>query len=221
MKGTLTPRIKVCYISSIEEAQMAMEAGADALGLVGPMPSGPGIICNALIKEIAAKIPPPVTPFLLTSETHVSRIAEHQQQVHINTIQMVDAVDVDQYDEIRAVLPGIKLVQVIHVTNEKSIEDAIRVSKQVDALLLDSGNPNRTIKELGGTGRVHNWEWSKTIREEISIPLFLAGGLNAQNIQEAIACVQPFGVDLCSGVRTDGHLDGSKLKPFFAAIHDT
>lgn len=221
MKGTLTPRIKVCYISSIEEAQMTMEAGADALGLVGPMPSGPGIISNALIKEIAANIPPPVTPFLLTSETYASRIAEHQQQVHINTIQMVDAVDADQYDEIRVVLPGIKLVQVIHVRNEKSIEDAIRVSKQVDALLLDSGDPNRTVKELGGTGRVHNWEWSKTIREEISIPLFLAGGLNAQNIQEAIACVQPFGVDLCSGVRTDGHLDGSKLKPFFAAIHDT
>jgi len=115
-------------------------------------------------------------------------------------------------------LPNVKLVQVIHVIDEKSIEEAVQISKHVDAILLDSGNPNLTVKELGGTGRVHNWELSKKIREAIDIPLFLAGGLKASNVRKAIETVQPFGLDLCSGVRTNGQLDKNKLIAFFKAV---
>lgn len=220
MRGTLSPRVKVCCISSKEEALTAVEYGASAIGLVAEMPSGPGIISNDLIKKIAQHTPPPISTFLLTSETDSNKIISHHQRVNTTTIQLVDELKVGNYEQIREALPSVKLVQVIHVIDEKSIEDAIEVSKYVDAILLDSGNPNLKIKVLGGTGRVHNWELSKIIREEISIPLFLAGGLNQKNVKEAIKYVQPFGLDLCSSVRTNGNLDIIKLKAFFNTVNE-
>lgn len=218
MKGTFRPRVKVCCISSPEEARLAISYGASALGLVGRMPSGPGIIPDAMIREIAESVPPGVSTFLLTSETRSEDIIAHHRKVHTTTIQIVDELKEAKYQQIRAALPGIKLVQVIHVVDENSVEEAIRLSHQVDALLLDSGNPGLPVKELGGTGRVHNWELSRKIREAIDIPLFLAGGLNKHNVRQAIEQVQPFGLDLCSGLRTQDKLDEEKLSAFFQAI---
>lgn len=212
------PRVKICCISSINEALTAIQYGASALGLVGKMPSGPGVIEDALIHEIARIIPPPVASFLLTSETEASDIIAHYKRVYTSTIQIVDALTNRQYQQLRAELPNVKLVQVIHVVDEHSVTEAIELSEYVDAILLDSGNPNLAIKELGGTGRIHNWDLSKQIRENINIPLFLAGGLNKNNVRQAIEHVQPFGLDLCSGVRTNGQLDEKKLEAFFRAI---
>ncbi|MCP1382412.1 phosphoribosylanthranilate isomerase [Runella salmonicolor] len=214
----MKPRVKICCISSLMEAKLAIEAGASALGLVGNMPSGPGIISDELIAQIAKAVPPPVSTFLLTSETNPEAIIAHHQRVHTSTIQIVDALSEGTYHQIREALPGIKLVQVIHVIDEKTVEEAVQAAEFVDAILLDSGNPNLQIKELGGTGRVHNWAISRKIREAIPIPLFLAGGIKAENVKEAIETVQPFGLDLCSSVRTNGQLDPEKLEAFFAAI---
>ncbi|MBK8556737.1 MAG: phosphoribosylanthranilate isomerase [Lewinellaceae bacterium] len=211
-------RIKICCISTIAEAQMAITAGASALGLVGPMPSGPGVITDDEIAAIVPWIPPGVASFLLTSETTALNIIRHQQKVHTNTIQLVDALEDGSYVEIRQALPAVKLVQVIHVIDESSVEEAQRIAPFVDAILLDSGNPTLAVKELGGTGRVHNWALSRKIRESIDKPLFLAGGLHAGNARAAIDAVQPFGLDLCSGVRTNGLLDPRKLEMFFNAI---
>jgi phosphoribosylanthranilate isomerase len=212
-------RVKICCISSIEEAFLAIQHGASALGLVGPMPSGPGIIEDTLIHEIAQKTPPPIATFLLTSETRAENIVAHYERTHTSTIQLVDALDdYAQYQQIRQALPQVKLVQVIHVIDERSVAEALEVSAYVDALLLDSGNPTLQVKELGGTGRVHNWQLSRQIRENIKIPLFLAGGIHPNNVKKAIEEVDPFGIDLCSGVRTNGKLDPTKLSDFFAAI---
>lgn len=219
MKGTLTPRVKICCISSIEEAQLAIECGASTLGLVGNMPSGPGVIDDDLIRVIAQNTPPPIATFLLTSETDVQAIIKHYQKAQTTTIQIVDALEKCTYQEIKNSLPHVKLVQVIHVIDEQSVKEAIEISQQVDAILLDSGNPNLKVKELGGTGRTHNWKLSKQIREAIDIPLFLAGGLKVSNVRAAIETVQPFGLDLCSGVRTNGHLDKAKLIAFFKAVN--
>lgn len=213
-----SPRVKICCISSIDEAKMAVEYGAAALGLVGRMPSGPGVIGDELIEQIAKRVPPPISTFLLTSETKPQDIIAHYRKVNTTTIQIVDELEKSEYETIRNELPHVKLVQVIHVINDKSVEDAIEVSKYVDAILLDSGNPNLKVKELGGTGRTHNWELSSEIRKSISIPLFLAGGLNVTNVRQAIEAVRPFGLDLCTGVRTDGKLDPNKLRAFFDAI---
>lgn len=198
---------------------MAVEYGAAALGLVGHMPSGPGVISDELIGNIVKTVPPPVATFLLTSETDPAAIIAHHKKVHSSVIQIVDTLAERQYDILRRELPAIKLVQVIHVTDERSVAEAIEVAQQVDAILLDSGNPNLAVKELGGTGRTHNWDLSRAIRDAINIPLYLAGGLNKDNVKQAIDKVQPFGIDLCSSVRTNGKLDAAKLQAFFAAIH--
>lgn len=216
----MKPRVKICCISSVEEAQTAIAYGASALGLVGKMPSGPGIISDIEIAEIVKTVPPGISSFLLTSETKVNGIIAHHQRVHTSAIQIVDALSEGAYHEIRIALPAVKIIQVIHVIDESSVDEALQISGEVDALLLDSGNPNLAIKELGGTGRVHNWKLSRRIVEQSNVPVFLAGGLNALNVKEAIDAVQPFGLDLCSSVRTNGKLDKEKLGSFFKAAWD-
>ena len=210
--------VKICCISSIEEARIAIAYGAKAIGLVGPMPSGPGIITDELIHAIAKTVPPPIETFLLTSETSAAAIIEHHKKVNTTTIQMVDALTDRQYQQIRVALPHVKLVQVIHVIDENSIQEAIEIAEMVDAILLDSGNPNLSTKVLGGTGKTHNWDLSKTIRQEVKIPVFLAGGINKDNVKQAIDYVQPYGVDLCSSVRTNKQLDEKKLEDFFKVL---
>ena len=211
-------RIKICCISSLEEARLAVDFGASALGLVGHMPSGPGVISDPLIAKIARIVPPGVASFLLTSEMSSAGIIRHQQRVHTNTLQLVDRVSPDVYSAIRTELPAIKIVQVVHVLDETSIGQALAAAVHVDALLLDSGNPNLAIKQLGGTGRLHDWRLSRSIVEQAGIPVFLASGLNPENARRAIETVGPFGLDICSGVRSGGHLDPVKLEKFFSEI---
>jgi len=212
-------RVKVCCIKNTEEAENAISFGASAIGLVARMPSGPGPITDEEIKIIAENTPPPIAAFLLTSETKVDDIVAHHSRVNTNTIQIVDALEGEKYTELKERLPSIKIVQVIHVIDENSVEEAVRISRLADGLLLDSGNPNKTVKELGGTGRVHDWKLSRKIVERSRVPVFLAGGLNASNVKQAIEEVQPFAVDLCSGVRTNGNLDLKKLEEFFNVIN--
>ena len=212
-------RVKICCIQNLHEAETAIRSGASAIGLVAGMPSGPGPIPDELIRQVAAATPPPVATFLLTSHTSVSEIIKHHRRTLTNTIQIVDTLKDGTYAELKDALPGIKIVQVIHVIDEQSVEQAISVSLSVDAILLDSGNPNLRVKELGGTGRVHNWALSQKIREQVSCPVFLAGGLKPENVKEAIETVEPFAVDVCSGIRTNGLLDSAKLERFFRAVH--
>jgi phosphoribosylanthranilate isomerase len=218
MDSTRTPRVKVCCIGSVAEAALAVECGASALGLVSNMPSGPGVISDDQIAEIAATVPPPIGTFLLTSRQRVADIIEQQRFCRTNTIQLCDHLTQGTHRDLKDALPGIKIVQVVHVAGPDSVEEAVRIAPHVDAILLDSGNQKLAVKQLGGTGRTHDWTLSRTIRERIAIPLFLAGGLTPDNVSEAIDEVGPFGLDLCSGVRTDGKLDAARLKRFFAVV---
>jgi len=218
MTNVPIPRVKICCISSIEEAKLAIKHGASAVGLVSEMPSGPGPIPEELIEEIAATIPPGVSTFLLTSKQDVDSIIEQQRKTKINTIQLVDRLLYGTHTDLRTALPGISIVQVIHVRGEESVIEAVDVSKYVNAILLDSGNPSLKIKELGGTGRAHDWEISKRIVASVNVPVFLAGGLKSENVNDAIKKVKPFGVDVCSGVRSNGNLDEIKLKTFFENV---
>ena len=212
------PRIKICCICSIEEARLAINCGASALGLVSAMPSGPGVIDEMLIAEIIRAVPPAVATFLLTSRQDADGIIDQQQRCRANTLQLVDHVAEGELIRLRRALPGIALVQVIHVAGLESIDDACAVAPHVDAILLDSGNQKLGVKELGGTGRTHDWTISRKIREHCGRPLFLAGGLRPENVRDAIEQVQPFGVDICSGVRIEGRLDESMLRAFVAAV---
>lgn len=219
MEATTIPRVKICCISSPEEAWIAIRAGAAALGLVSSMPSGPGVISEELIAKIASSVPPPIATFLLTSSQEAGAIIAQQRRCGTNTLQICDRLPSGAHREIRRALPGIFIVQVIHVSGEESVDEAVFVSHQVNAILLDSGNQSLPVKELGGTGRVHDWSLSRRIRERATVPVFLAGGLKPENIGEAMRQVRPFGLDVCSGVRSDGALDHRKVRNFFSSLH--
>ncbi|CAL1125175.1 unnamed protein product [Cladocopium goreaui] len=210
---------EICCIASLKEARLAIDCGADAIGLVADMPSGPGTIADELIAQIAVAVPPPVATCLLTCETTASSIVRHIHKTQVNTVQIVDdEVHPDIYGAIREAVPLAKIVQVVHVRGKESIEKAVRASEHVDSLLLDSGNPGATIRELGGTGRTHDWEISRQIVERASRPIFLAGGINPDNVEAAITAVRPYGIDVCSGVRQDGRLNRERLTRLVAAM---
>lgn len=211
-------RIKICCIASTAEARAAVEHGAHAIGLVSQMPSGPGVIDEGRIAEIAAAVLPPTATFLLTSLTDPAAIAAQHGRCGTTTIQMVDRLPAGAHAALREALPGVTLVQVVHVTGEESVAEARSVAGAVDALLLDSGRPDAARKTLGGTGEAHDWDLSARIVRESPVPVWLAGGLNAANVAAAVAAVRPYGVDLCSGVRTDDRLDPAKLADFIKAV---
>jgi len=197
---------------------MAIDCGASALGLVSHMPSGPGVIGEDRIAEIAATIPPGITSFLLTCKQDSDEIVAQHRRCRTNCIQLCDRLSSGSYQRLKQSLPGVSIVQVIHVTGPESVEEATSIAASVDAILLDSGNPTLQVKELGGTGRDHDWTFSRAIREQVNTPVFLAGGLNPENVCKAIEEVGPFGLDLCSGVRTEGKLDRAKLSHFFEQV---
>ncbi len=210
--------VKVCCIADLVEARLAVSAGAAAIGLVSEMPSGPGVIADELIAEIAAAIPRPTETFLLTARRDADAIADQHRRCGTTALQIVDHVPATELRRLRALLPGVRLVQVVHIGGEESIEEARSVAGLIDALLLDSGNPLLPVKQLGGTGRVHDWSYSRRIREIAGVPVLLAGGLHPGNVRAAIDLVAPAGLDVCSGLRTGGRLDAGKLAAFIAAI---
>jgi phosphoribosylanthranilate isomerase len=211
-------RVKVCCILDAAEAALAIAAGADALGLVGPMPSGPGVVGIEGAARIARRVPPGVASFLLTASTRAEDLMRDVTAVQPDVVQIVDAPEAEAYAALRSAFPALKLVQVIHVEDEAAIQAALDVQDRVDAILLDSGRPKAAIRELGGTGRAHDWATSRRLVEAVRIPVWLAGGLGPANVADSIRTVGPFGLDLCSGVRTDGRLDETKLAAFMAAV---
>ena len=208
------PKLKVCCIGSPEEARLAIQYGASAIGLVSAMPSGPGVISDDVIAEIASEVPPGVTSVLLTSRQDADAIVEQQRRSRVQAIQICDTLATADYDRLRRALPGIGVIQVIHITGPEALNDACRVAPHVSALLLDSGNPALSVKELGGTGRVHDWTLSRRIREAVVAPVFLAGGLHSGNVRAAVQHVGPYAVDVCSGLRRDGALSERLLSDF-------
>lgn len=217
MHATLVPRVKICCISSMTEMDVAIVSGADLVGLVSSMPSGPGVIDDDLIVALARRVPVGITSVLLTSRQSADDIVAQHRAMRTGAIQVVDELTHGSYAAIRDALPGVRILQVIHVTGPESLEEALRVAPDVDALLLDSGNPAAAVRELGGTGRRHDWAISRRIREDADVPVYLAGGLNPGNVRQAIDEVAPFGLDVCSGVRTHGALDAEKVRTFMRA----
>jgi phosphoribosylanthranilate isomerase len=225
-------RLKVCCIQSVEEARMAIAAGADAIGLVSEMPSGPGVISEELIAEIAAGVPAPAASFLLTQKTDVEGIVAQWGRCRTSVIQLVASLvapadanvrglaPAQVIAGVRAEIPWVKLVAVVHVEDESAIGEALGlVACGVDGLLLDSGRPSAKVPELGGTGRTHDWAVSRRLVEAVApVPVFLAGGLNPGNVAEAVRAVRPFGVDVCSGVRIGGELSEHTLRELVISL---
>jgi phosphoribosylanthranilate isomerase len=218
MEPTASPRIKICCMQSVAEMVLAVRYGASAIGVVSRMPSGPWPIGDDLIAAIARRVPPGVSAFLLTSERSAAAIADQVRRLGPTAVQIVDRPEAGCRIALRRLLPAVRIVQVVHVTGSEAVAEAVAAAPEADALLLDSGNPALAVKELGGTGRTHDWATSRKIREAVEVPLWLAGGLTPENVASAIEAVRPFGVDVCSGVRTGGRLDEQKLARFVSEV---
>lgn len=208
-------RIKICCIASPAEAALALAAGADVLGLVAAMPSGPGPISDAAIAEIAASLPPHVLSLLLTAETTAETIADHVHRTGVKGVQIVSHIDPAEQARLAALLPDQERWQVVHVEDAGALAMIPAHGPHVTGFLLDSGRP--AARELGGTGRVHDWSISAAFVAASPVPVFLAGGLGPGNAASAVARVQPAGLDVCSGLRRDGRLDEALARAFVAA----
>lgn len=216
--GDSRTRVKICCIASVEEAEIALEAGADALGLVSAMPSGPGVISDARIADVTAWARSRAATVLLTSRQHSAGIAEQLDAARPTIVQICDELPAAEYGQLRKSHPAVALMQVIHVRGDEAVAEASGLARYVDAFLLDSGNPAAAVKELGGTGRVHDWRVSRALCAAVTVPVFLAGGLRPENVGDAVAKVRPFGVDVCSGVRRNGVLDAQLARAFVEAV---
>jgi phosphoribosylanthranilate isomerase len=209
-------RIKICCIASPAEAALALAAGADVLGLVAAMPSGPGPISDAAIAEIAAGLPPHVLSLLLTAETTAEAISDHVHRTGVRGVQIVSHIDPAEQAKLAGLLPDHERWQVVHVEDEAALAMIPAHGPHVTGFLLDSGRPSQS--ELGGTGRVHDWIISAAFVAASPVPVFLAGGLNPGNAAAAVAQVRPAGLDVCSGLRIDGRLDAALARAFVAAV---
>jgi len=212
-------KIKICCIGSHFDAQLAADAGASCIGLVSAMPSGPGVIDEGTIAAIIEGAPSAVETVLLSSRCDYQGITEQVKKCRPDTLQLVDRVEQSVIKRLREEFTSLSIIEVLHVTGTVAQHEIQYQKSNADLLLLDSGNPALAVKQLGGTGRVHDWSTSAEIVKNSSLPVFLAGGLGQNNVEAAIKSVAPYGVDVCSGVRTEGQLDAGKLYAFVDAVH--
>lgn len=210
--------VKICCIQSEAELALALRHGARAVGFVSTMPSGWGPIPDQRIATLVPHVPPTVSSVLLTSAQDPDTILAQQRVTRANTLQIVDHIELEHLTALRNALPGITLLKAVHVTGPEAVETAQQVAPLVDGLILDTGAPHGDVKVLGGTGQTHDWSISRQIVLAVNTPVFLAGGLKPHNIAEALRTVEPFGIDVCTGVRVNHALDDDLLGEFFTAI---
>jgi len=222
LKGlNMRTKVKICCIANDAEAQMAASAGADLIGLVGPMPTGPGVLSLEECRPIVAAAPASVVPVLLTSADTGAAIADQISQTGVRAVQIVRHVDPEVHHVLQELVPDCQRLQVIHVEGPEALALIPVYVDLVDAFLLDSGKAG--TDELGGTGRTHDWSVSAEFVTRSGKPVYLAGGLTPSNVAEAVRMVQPYGVDLCSGLREGGPfgaLNSDKLAAFMTALEE-
>jgi len=212
-------KVKICCIKSKIELRKVIDEGVRDLGFVSQMPSGPGIIDDQTIKELALYAPKDVNTFLLTSRKTSKAVIQQWSHCRTTTIQLCWPFSSESLHQIEQALPDVNIVPVLHVNGTTSLKKAHQMLQTNHSILLDTGNPKAKIPTLGGTGATHNWGISQKIRRAWPHrEIWLAGGLNAANVQIAIRNVDPSGVDVCSGVRTNDQLDFSKLRAFLKQV---
>ena len=208
-------KVKICGIKRVEDANLAIEAGADALGfLVGQTHTSADFISPLTAKTIAASLPPGATPVLVTHLTDPDDVLNLAALVGMNTVQLHGEIWPEDVARLRRAAPNLTFLKAFHVTDEASLGYGDEFVGLVDGFVLDTVN-SRT-GQIGGTGQTHDWRLSRRIVERHpSIPVILAGGLHPENVAEAIAAVGAFGVDVNSGTKgPDGFKAEGKVRAF-------
>ena len=177
-------QVKICCIQSPEEAETALSFGAAAVGVVSEMPAGPGELPEAAIREIVDSVPSAVGTFLLTAATDADRLIEKAQTCGVNTLQLWDSLAPLDYLRLRAALPGVSIVQAIHIIDGSAVDEATAAARLADALVLDSSNPKVPFRWESQSGRTHDWKISREITDTVDCPVLLAGGLGPDARQD-------------------------------------
>jgi phosphoribosylanthranilate isomerase len=211
-------QVKICCVRSPEEAHTALSFGAVAVGLVSEMPAGPGDLSESEIREIVQAVPAGTGTFLLTAVTDADRLIDKVRRLGVNTLQLWDPLEPEDYGRLHQELPGLSIVQAIHVIDASAIEHAQTAARLADALVLDSSNPTVPFRWESQAGATHDWSISQEIVQTVDCPVLLAGGLHSENVESAVRLVRPYGVDVCTGVRTEDALDRRKLAAFFESL---
>jgi phosphoribosylanthranilate isomerase len=209
------PFIKICGIQTYEEAAAALHCGATALGfLVGLTHRAEDGIDAADARSIVQRLPTDTQVVLVTHLLHPVPVADLSLSIGARTVQVHDDMEIADLRRLRALLPGIRLLKAIHVTGTDALGRALDYAAVADALVLDS----RTADRLGGTGLTHDWSISRQLVAAASaVPVYLAGGLRPENVEQAIAQVRPAGVDVNSGVEAlGGQKDAARMRAFVA-----
>lgn len=207
-------RAKICGINTWDNAKVALDCGADALGfLVGITHLAEDKIEVEDAKKIIDKLPPFVSTVAVTHLQDIHKIIDMCRYLGVTTLQIHDYIHPEEVAYCRKELPGVKIIKAVHVIDGDkigTIEMAHSFEKVADALLLDS----RTAERLGGTGKTHDWNISREIVDEMNVPVMLAGGLTDKNVYDAVMKVRPYAVDVNSGVEVDGNKDWEKVSGF-------
>jgi len=207
--------VKICGVRRQEDALLAAELGADAIGLlVGQKHTSPDFIFTTVAKDIARALPPSVEAVLVTHVEDLDELERLLQQSEITTVQLHSEIAPSSVEGLRGRLPHLKIFKSVSVISADSVAYPEAFEQLVDGFVLDSINV--ATGQLGGTGKTHDWSVSRQIVMRYSeIPIILAGGLNSENVRSAIEYVHPFGVDVNSGTKApDGFKDTRKMEEF-------
>lgn len=211
-------RVKVACIRDAEEARRAVSFGAAAIGMAAENPAGGPSLTEDQIRAVTESVPDSVGTFLMTTRRSAPDLARLARNTGVNTLQLWDEPEPDAYAHLRSAIPGLSIVQSIAVVGPEAVDRAIEVASLVDALVLDSAHRAAPARWEHQHGRTHDWQLSRRITEEVGIPVILSGGLSHRNVADAIRAVRPYGVEVCTGVRTKGALDTTLLVQFLEGL---
>jgi phosphoribosylanthranilate isomerase len=206
-------RVKVCGITTEADAWAAIELGVDALGfLVGLLHESEDALSAHDAGKIVAGLPPFIGTTLVTHRADPADVLDLLGHVRPQVVQLHGAYPPGRIPTLRDAFPATRVIKTVHVDGEASIAAAVEAARYADGVLLDSRTPTR----IGGTGLTHDWSSSRRIRDTLApTPVILAGGLTPDNVADAIERVQPYAVDVNSGVSLRR---GKKSPPLIAAF---
>ena len=207
-------KVKICANTSVEEAQMCLDAKADIIGiLVGQEHASNDFVDKEKAKEICEYVNKRCDVSLVTHLTNADEIIGLTKYIGNNIIQLHSDIDESEVEKIKKELPNIELVRLIHVASDGTICTDYKKMIYADYYLLDSFNLK--TNQVGGTGLTHDWNKSGELIKLLNKPTFLAGGLNPDNVKTAIETAKPYGVDVNSGCKNEiGKKDREKVIKF-------
>jgi phosphoribosylanthranilate isomerase len=209
------PKIQVAGVSTLEEALFCKSVGVDAIGFTLGLPDGPhDDLTPEKARTIVCQLPPGLLPVVITYVNRADAACELAVTTSAAAMQFHGGISEEELVLFRRICPNVRTIGRVTVSGEKSIEDSASLTPPLrDAIILDSLDPRSGRK--GATGLTHDWSISAKIVRIASVPVILAGGLNPDNVADAIRKVRPHGVDAHTGLEDEnGTRSFDKIKAF-------